>query len=120
MARRVKIKWKPGVFAEIRTLDSTANEVERLADELAAEANTIAPRPAALYRTDFDITGGRVRGRSAVFTGNLDAVIDNAKHKTLMRVFASKGGLVEYTSKAGRTSWITQKQYDNYTRNRRG
>ena len=120
MARRVKINWKPNVFAEIRTLESTSQEVERLADELATEANTIAPRPGAIYRTDFDITGGRVRGRAAVVTGNLDAVLDNAKHKTLMRVFASKGGLVEYTSKAGRTSFITKKQFENYTRNRRG
>lgn len=83
------------------------------------ETNKLAQAAGAGYETrPAYATGGKGRGRGVVVTGTFESILDNARNQTLMRVLGGGRGLVKYVSKAGRESWITQKQYDNYTRRR--
>ena len=45
-------------------------------------------------------------------------MVDNATHNTLLKALGGTG-MVDYTSKAGKTSRVTQAQYDNYTRGKK-
>lgn len=79
MARRVKIQWKRGVFAEIRTLPAAMSELDSMADAIANRAGDgFAARPA-------EKTGGKVRGRAAVVTVTARAMRRNAREQTLLK-----------------------------------
>jgi len=79
MAPRVKIKWRPGVFAEIRTLPAVMAEVDSMAQDIATAAGDgFEARPASA-------TGGRVRGRAAVVTATARAIRRNARDQTLLK-----------------------------------
>lgn len=81
----MRIKFKQGAFREIRTLPAVQDEVEKRADRIAS-----ASGPG--YVVQSGVTGGRGRARSAVITGDFDAILDNARHQTLLRnLDAGKG-----------------------------
>lgn len=85
MATRVKIKWKRGVFKEIRTLPDVMSIVESTADSMAADAGEGYEATAA------SVTRGRGRARASVVTATPRAMHDNAKRHTLTRVLAQGG-----------------------------
>jgi len=88
-------------------------------DEIGRQANAIADLAGAGYEVDGPhVTGGRVRARASVFTATPRAMVDNATHNTLLKALGGTG-MVDYTSKAGKTSRVTQAQYDNYTRGKK-
>lgn len=106
------MKWRRGAFADLRTIPAVM-------EHLHTEAEDMAARAGEGYETSIGVTGGRVRGRAQVVTATPEAMRDNAQNHTLMRVLAGKSGLVEYVSRSGKRSWVTQKQRDNYMRNRK-
>lgn len=110
---KIRFEWSRGAFRDVRTLPKVLEHLTETAEEWAEKAG-----PG--YVADSHITGGRGRARASVRTGDLDSAIDNARNNTLMRILAGKAGLVEYVSKSGKKSYVTQKQADNYRRNRSG
>jgi len=88
-------------------------------DEIGRQANAIADLAGAGYEVDGPrVTGGRVRAHASVFTATPQAMADNAKYNTLLKALGGHG-MVAYTSKAGKTSLVSQAQYDNYTRGKK-
>lgn len=85
MARRVKIKWKSGVFRELRTLPEVQAELARRGGRIAAAAGDG-------YDSESGITGGRGRARTAVFTATGEAVRDNARNHSLLRALSAGQG----------------------------
>ena len=70
---KVRMKWNPGVFAEIRTLPAVMAELNEHAERIAARAGDgFEAEPAAR-------TGGRVRGRAAVVTRTFKAMRRQAR-----------------------------------------
>lgn len=72
------IKWKQGAFREVRVLPAVQAELEKRGERIAD-----ASGPGYIVRSG--VTGGRGRARTAVITGDLDAIRDNAKNNTLLR-----------------------------------
>jgi len=76
---RATIKWKRGVFAEIRTLPRVLSELDSMADAIANRAGDgFESRSAAP-------TGGKIRGRAAVITASARAMRRNARDQTLLK-----------------------------------
>ena len=80
----MKIKWKQGAFAEIRTLPDVMGLLDDHAESVATTANSglgeygYKAMPAAP-------TGGRVRGRAAVVTTTIEAMVHEARNHELAR-----------------------------------
>ena len=80
---KVKIKWKPGVFAEIRTMPAVMSMVDGMADDIARAAGEgFESSPATK-------TGGKVRGRAAVITVTNRARKRNARDQVLLKSLAA-------------------------------
>lgn len=76
---RVKVAWKRGVFAEIRTLPAVLSELDGMVDDIARAAGEgFESRPATK-------TGGKVRGRAAVITVTNRARKRNARDQVLLK-----------------------------------
>lgn len=76
---KVKIKWKRGVFAEIRTMPAVLSELDGMVADIARAAGEgFESRPATK-------TGGKVRGRAAVITASARAMRRNARDQTLLK-----------------------------------
>lgn len=72
-------------FSALRTDPKILGELNRLAEETAARAGEgFEAKPAG-------VTGGRVRGRSAVVTATAKAARRNAKHNTLLKALGGGG-----------------------------
>lgn len=85
---RTRIKWNYAAFAEIRSRPATLAAVERLADKIAESANEnlkILPysNSDGYVVTPAVVTGGRIRARAAVVTGDVSAMVDEARNHTL-------------------------------------
>lgn len=105
---KVRFEWNMAAFREIRTSQPVMAELNAYAESKASAHPGFIAHPAKA-------TGGRVRGRAAVVTGTVEAMLHEARYHVL-----SGGEKVRYVSKAGRVSYITQKQADNYNRGKRG
>lgn len=113
-----KFKWNLKGFEKLRR-DGSA--VDRVQEEIDRILGAIGPTQGE-YKGDVSQGQGRgTLGRAIghVWTADAKAMADNARNHTLLRALGG-GSLVVYTSKSGKTSLVTQKQHDNYTRNRRG
>ncbi|MCG7284964.1 hypothetical protein MHY85_03125 [Cellulomonas sp. ACRRI] len=88
MARRAKIrvKWRNGAFADLRTEPAVMDELDAYAEHIAAAAGDGFEARMA------EETGGRVRGRAAVLTTTTEAMRDNAKNHTLLRALGQAKG----------------------------
>lgn len=82
---QIKIVWRKGVFAELRTLPGVMKEIDDTTKRMAMRAGK------GYEAKPVERTRGRVRGRGAVVATG-DAVRDNAKNHTLARVLAQGGG----------------------------
>lgn len=87
MARaKVRVQWRRGAFADLRTEPAVMDELDAHAERIAAAAGDgYEAMPAAE-------TGGRVRGRAAVVTTTTGAMRDNAKNHTLVRALGQTKG----------------------------
>lgn len=82
---QIKIFWRKGAFAELRTLPGVMKEIDETTKRMAQRAGKgYESKPA-------EATKGRVRGRGVVVATG-DAVRDNTKNHTLARVLAQGGG----------------------------
>lgn len=109
------IFYQPG-FAAIRTAPKVMEMINEKAQHVGALANGSGTGTFIVHPAEH--TGGRVRGRAAVVTGDIAAMRMQSRGRILERALNGQG-LIKYTSKAGNVSYITQKQYDNYTRGSR-
>lgn len=75
----VKIKWRRGVFAEVRTMPAVMRELASMASDVAREAGE------GFEVRGPDVTGGRVRGRAAVVTASHEAIRRNARDLILIK-----------------------------------
>ena len=74
---KVRIKWHPGAFRQVRTMP----EVLDILDSYAA---AVAARAGEGYEAEpAQATGGRGRGRAAVVTATVEAMHDEATRHTL-------------------------------------
>jgi hypothetical protein len=113
-----KFVWNLKGFEELRR-NSAA--VARVQEEVDRILGAIGPTQGD-YKGDVSQAQGRgTLGRAIghVWTADAKAMADNSRNHTLLRALGG-GSLVVYTSKAGKTSLVTQKQADNYSGNRRG
>lgn len=90
----VKFKWRAKGFEEIRRSDEAVQLLERKVAAAVGAANGSA-RPGSEYVGS--VVQGQGRGTlgraiGTVYTGNFEAILDNAKNQTLMRVFDRLGG----------------------------
>ncbi len=76
--RRVQIKWKRNVFRELRTLPEVKDLLHEAGERIAEGAG-----PGYIV-DDREAVNGRGRARTAVITGDFDAILDNARHNTLL------------------------------------
>lgn len=81
----VKIKWRRGAFAEVRTLPKTMAEVTSLAEQVGSRAGEGFEVRSATE------TGGRVRGRASVGTTDYVSRRRNAKNNTLIKALGGGG-----------------------------
>lgn len=87
MARsRVRMQWRRGAFADLRTQPDLLDELDGHAERIAAVAGK------GYEATPARTTGGRVRGRAVVLTATPRAMVDNAKNHTLMRALGRGNG----------------------------
>ena len=112
-----KFKWNLKGFEELRRNGAAVGRVQEEVDRILG---AISPTQGD-YKGDVSQGAGRgTLGRAIghVWTADSKAMVDNARNHTLLRALGG-GSLVVYTSKAGKTSLVTQKQADNYRGNRR-
>ncbi len=76
---KVKIQWRRGVFAEIRTLPAVMAELNSHAERIARAAGNGFEARAAQK------TGGRIRGRAAVVAMSFPARYRQARDHVLER-----------------------------------
>ncbi|MEW2011404.1 hypothetical protein AB0300_18235 [Microbacterium sp. NPDC078814] len=111
-----RVKWNRAAFRELRLTPEALELVEEHADAVAARAGS-GYEASAVY--------GKNRARASVITGNFEAILDNARHNTLLRALGGTESApvgpkkYSYTTRAGKTIQATQAQIDNWTRNRR-
>lgn len=74
----VKFRWRSNVFREIRTMPGVLSELEARGARIASAAGD------GYETSGAGVTGGRGRGRVAVFTATPDAMRDNARNHTLL------------------------------------
>lgn len=94
MARRVKFKWNVAGFEEVRRSPEAVALLQSRVDGAAAAAEAGA-RPGASYVGSVVQGVGRgTLGRAigTVYTDNFEAILDNARSNTLIRVFDRLGG----------------------------
>lgn len=78
MAKRGVVFHK-GAFAEVRTLPAVMDELDSIAEGIAARAGDgFKAEPA-------EATGGRIRGRAAVVTATPKAMVAEARNHVLER-----------------------------------
>lgn len=85
---RVKVVWRKGAFAEVRTLPGVMAEVDSIARPIADQANsgmTPDPNGPNFYYVPPYSTGGKVRGRAQVGTRSYRARYENAKNNKLLK-----------------------------------
>lgn len=110
--------WNIRGFEALRRNDAAVAVIQKEIDRIVETATQHVPGyKGAVSQGEGRGTLGRAIGR--VWTADSKAMVDNAKNHTLLRALGG-GSLVVYTSKAGKTSLVTQKQADNYSGNRRG
>ena len=116
----VRIKINAAGLNEALSQQGVRDELRRIVDEVATKARGTAPVVSGAYRDGIhsDVVDGWVRPRGKVYADAAHSTSVEAATGNLARSLSGQGGLVKYTSKSGRTSYITQAQYANYTRNR--
>lgn len=82
----VRVVYKPGAFAAVRTAPGVLSELTARAERIAGAAGPGYEARAARS------TGGRVRGRASVGTATFQAMRDNARNHTLLRALGSGRG----------------------------
>lgn len=87
---RMRFKWNPAAFAEVRTSPAMMAAVEKAAEDVAGRANSgleILPgsNGDGYVATPAQVTGGKRRARAAVITGDISAIVDEARNHTLER-----------------------------------
>lgn len=115
----LRIEWNMAGFEDILTAQDTADVLNEVAGEIAARANSFG-------RGNFEVLPATVRQgrkradrmRAAVRTGDLEAIKAEAEDHVLLKA-AGGESRVKYTSRSGRVSYITQAQYENYTRKKK-
>lgn len=85
---RARFKWSAAGFAEVRTRPVTMAAVEGLAQDLADRANSgleilSGSNGDGYVATPAMITGGKIRAHAAVVTGDISAIVDEARNHTL-------------------------------------
>lgn len=115
---KTKFQWNLAGFEELRRNDAAVSRIQKEVDRILEAVSASG----ADYKGDVSQgvgrgTLGRAIGR--VWTADFDAILDNARNHSLLRAL-SGGTLVLYTSKSGKTSLVTKKQADNWSRNKRG
>lgn len=96
----VKIKWNRSALRSIRYGDTAPKVIEELdsrVEKVADRANAMAAangRPDAKYATGSRPGKRKPQGRhrTTVITANLDAMLDNAKHGTLLKALFTEEG----------------------------
>lgn len=87
---KMRFKWNPAAFAEVRTSPAMMGAVEQAAQGIADRANSgleILPgsNGDGYVATPTHITGGKRRARATVVTGDISAIVDEARNHTLER-----------------------------------
>lgn len=115
----MKIEWKTGGFEDLLSAADISAILTDEAKALADRANSFGAGHFEMQEAKFRPGRRRAgRARAWVRTGDLKAIKAEAEQHVLLKALGG-GGRVQYTSKAGRVSYITQAQYDNYTRGQR-
>lgn len=112
MAKRVKFKANNAGMREVRERAAVMAELNSHADRIAATAGP------GFTASPAEFTGGRGRGRASVYTETFEAMLRQARDHVLEKAIGGVG-MVEYTSKTGKKSYVTQKQHDNYSKGRK-
>jgi len=85
---KTKFKWRPAGFEEIRRSPEAVRLLEANVDAAASAAG-----PGYVGSVVQGVGRGTLgRAIGTVFTDDFDAILDNAKHNTLVNVFDRLGG----------------------------
>ncbi len=114
MPTRVKLDYR-GVGRLLKSSGTRAMLTDR-ADTVLSAAESSAPRDTGDYASSLRIEQDTTDRAVVRVVADVDyAFFVEAQTGTLARALAGADGLVEYTSKAGKKSRITQAQADNYS-----
>ena len=73
---RVELKWKRGVFEQIRRLPKLDKEMQKIADGVASDAGE---------GYEASVGRGKTRSRASVVTATADAIRAESKSSNLLR-----------------------------------
>lgn len=110
---KVKFIWNMPGFEDVRRADEVVDRIQEEVDRIMSVTGGIT------RGYDGEVSQGPSRPVGRVWTYDFDAIRDNARNHTLLRALGG-GSLVLYTSKSGKTSLVTQKQADNWSKKKGG
>lgn len=87
---RVKLQFRRDGFAEIRTAPKVMAMLNDIADGVAASSANASGGEYVVRRAEE--TGGKVRGRAAVVTADIHAIVSEYRDHTMKKHIASNGG----------------------------
>lgn len=115
---RMNLKGGGAIVFDLKAINALMSS-SGVQKALIAEAATLAGAAGAGYGASKGDRPHPWVARAYVETKTDAAARDNARNNTLLRVLNGKAGLVKYTSREGRESWVTPAQRDNYMRNKK-
>ena len=91
------------------------------AEKVAATARSTAPVDTGDYAGSIRavIEDHHTRVTAQVIASDPKSMLIESMTGNLARSLNGAGGLVQYTNKAGKKSWVTKAQADNYNRNKK-
>ena len=121
MATKVRIVLSSAGITQMLKSTGVVAMLHERAQAVASAARSAAPRVTGDYAASIAVVEeiGRSRAVARVVADSPHALRVEAAHRVLGNALGGGDGLVEYVSKSGKKSRITQKQADNYSKGRR-
>lgn len=116
-SKKPKFVWNLAGFEQVRRNAAAVARVQEEVDRILADVNKNATYEGAVVQAPGRGTLGRAIGH--VWTTDFRSILDNSRNHTLLRALAGRG-MTLYTSKSGKTSFVTQKQADNWSGKNKG
>jgi hypothetical protein len=109
---KTKLIFSIAGFEEIRRNAAAVKRIQEEIDRILDAVNQNATYEGSVVQAPGRGTLGRAIGH--VWTTDYKSILDNSRNHSLLRALAGQG-MVLYTSKAGKTSMVTQKQANNWS-----
>lgn len=80
MAKKTKVRWNLKAFQQIRRLPTVDDMLQDVVDDITGQLPD---------GYEGGVTSGRTRSRGSVVTADMDAILDNHEHQSLLRALSN-------------------------------